>query len=63
MPGRQSRASLGHWAELTAKLGGPRFWELEGLRAPELSTFGLWPGLHQGRRQDAQLGMGPPGSG
>ena len=52
----------GALGRINSQAQGPRFWELEGLGAPELSTFWTLARPPTGRRQDAQLGMGAPGS-
>ena len=52
----------GALGRINSQAQGPRFWELEGHGAPELSTFWTLARPPSGRRQDAQLGMGPPGS-
>lgn len=51
----------GALGRINSRAWGPGFWELEGLGAPEVSTCWTLARPPTGRRQDAQLGMGPPG--
>lgn len=51
----------GALGRINSRARGPGFWELEELGAPEVSTCWTLARPPTGRRQDAQLGMGPPG--